>query len=141
MTAALSLPPALVVDVDVRIVSPNRLVSEHWRSRHWRRRRERKAVALALQRTIPPPGPRWRVTLTRLSAATCDDDNLAGAFKAPRDEVAAYLGVSDARRGPVTWVYEQERLREVEPAHREGDKLVPRRFKVRCRIRIETASE
>ena len=35
------------------------------------------------------------VTLTRVSPRALDSDNLAYAFKAVRDEVAAYFGVND----------------------------------------------
>jgi len=61
---------------------------------------------------------RWRfplvVTMTRISPPSAtgwmplDDDNLASALKAVRDEVAAQLGVDDGRAAPVRWVPAQE---------------------------------
>lgn len=52
--------------------------------------RDRRAVA-------PDAYPRLRVTLTRVAPRRLDDDNLAHAFKAIRDEVAAFFGVDDGR--------------------------------------------
>ena len=50
------------------------------------------------------------VTLTRIAPSNgLDDDNLAGALKAVRDEVAAWLGVDDKDRATVRYEYEQER--------------------------------
>ncbi|MCX6950626.1 MAG: hypothetical protein NTV51_00320 [Verrucomicrobia bacterium] len=53
--------------------------------------------------------PVARVVFVRTSPRQLDDDNLASAFKAVRDEVASLLGVSDAPGGPVQWRYEQRR--------------------------------
>ena len=39
-----------------------------------------------------------------------DDDNLAGAFKAIRDEVAKYFGVGDGPKGPIKWKYAQKKV-------------------------------
>lgn len=49
------------------------------------------------------------VLFIRTGPRFLDDDNLAAAFKAVRDEVAKLLGVSDAPGGPVQWRYEQRR--------------------------------
>lgn len=75
--------------------------------------RQREAMSLALYQIGRQPAEllargRLRVTFTRLASGTLDDDNLAGAFKACRDAVAAWLGVDDGPRGPVTWAYTQE---------------------------------
>ena len=65
---------------------------EHWAVRARRVKREREAVALAWRAV---GRPRFSlpvvVTLTRLGRGTLDEDNLAGAFKAMRDEVAHCL--------------------------------------------------
>jgi hypothetical protein len=45
------------------------------------------------------------VTLTRIGRK-CDSDNLAGAFKAVRDEVASLIGVDDGD-DRLTWIYAQ----------------------------------
>ena len=52
--------------------------------------------------------PPITITLCRVSARKLDDDNLAGAFKAVRDGVADWLGISDG--SPLLrWVYEQRK--------------------------------
>lgn len=58
----------------------------------------------AFARRSPP----CEVRIVRLAPAQLDDDNLARACKAVRDEVAAWLGVDD-RDPRVTWVCAQEK--------------------------------
>jgi hypothetical protein len=130
---------ALEVDIACELVSPNRLMGEHFRSRHWRRRRERRAVAVALEGTTPPPGPRWIVTITRVSSRLLDTDNLQASAKAFRDECADYLGCGDAAKGPITWLYAQrvERVRRAVAGPYIHGKPGPA-FRVWCRIRIAT---
>lgn len=53
-------------------------------------------------------GPGIEVTLTRVAPRALDSDNLASAFKAIRDEVAAKLGVND-NDPRVTWSYGQSK--------------------------------
>jgi len=54
-------------------------------------------------------GP-WLVTLTRLAPSEwLDDDKLAEAFKAVRDELAGWLGVSDGNQARVRWLYAQRK--------------------------------
>ena len=48
------------------------------------------------------------VTLTRIAPRALDGDNLQGAFKAMRDEVAKWIGVPD-NHPSVTWEYGQRR--------------------------------
>ena len=80
---------------------------ENWRVRHKRVKAERAATALIVR-------PFWTpciVRLVRLSPALCDDDNLQGAMKAVRDEIAKINGVDDGPTGPITWVYAQEKCK------------------------------
>ena len=80
---------------------------EHFRVRAKRVRAERAAVALIVK-------PFWTpciVRMVRLSPALCDDDNLQGACKAIRDEIAKINGVDDGPTGPITWVYAQEKCK------------------------------
>ena len=80
---------------------------EHFRVRAKRVRAERAAVALIVK-------PFWTpciVRMVRLSPALCDDDNLQGAMKAVRDEIAKINGVDDGPTGPITWVYAQEKCK------------------------------
>lgn len=87
-------------------MTPNARV--HWAERDRWVSRQREAVAVALAPVALLRDPR-RVVITRESPGLLDTDNLAGACKAVRDEVAAWLGVTDAPGGPVEWVVQQLR--------------------------------
>lgn len=78
---------------------------EHWRVRAKRVKAEREAVAWALSLTKPLRLP-VTVTLTREGKRKLDSDNLQGALKAPRDEVAKWLGADDADPR-IEWRYAQ----------------------------------
>jgi hypothetical protein len=52
------------------------------------------------------------VTLTRHGKRLLDDDNLAGSFKAIRDEVAAQLGRDDNPKSGISWVYKQDKSKD-----------------------------
>jgi hypothetical protein len=84
----------------------------HWRARARLVKGERMAVALAV---LASPSLRlWRltpplvVTLTRIGPRKLDSDNVQGALKAIRDEVAAQLGLDDGDER-IEWRYGQER--------------------------------
>lgn len=85
---------------------------EHWSERQRRVRQQREAVALVWRMSpIRSPFPEWHgkliVGLTRYGHAKLDDDNLQGAFKAVRDEVATLLGVDDGDPR-IIWRYRQK---------------------------------
>lgn len=81
---------------------------EHPLARCRRVKRERLATSWALTAAhVPHALTPCTVTLTRLSRGTLDSDNLQGAFKAVRDEIAAYLGTNDGPKGGIEWVYGQ----------------------------------
>ena len=80
---------------------------EHWATKARRAKAERQATAWVLGNDPRPPLP-CTVLLTRIAPRQFDDDNLCGAFKAVRDEVARWLGVDDADPR-VVWAYAQER--------------------------------
>lgn len=96
--ASYSIPIKTVTGLNAR---------EHWRKRASRVKAERAAVALIVK---PFPTP-CIVRLIRLSPAMCDDDNLQGACKAIRDEIAKVCGVDDGPSGPIQWVYAQEKCK------------------------------
>ncbi len=86
---------------------------EHWRERHRRIKAQRNAVALAMPVYLLHHERNWvsvlgklLVTLTRVSPRELDDDNLQGAFKGIRDQVAAQLGLDD-RDKRIGWHYAQ----------------------------------
>ena len=82
---------------------------EHFMARKRRVASERQAVAYVLGPQVKPALP-LIVTLTRIAPSNgLDDDNLAGALKAVRDQVAEWLGVDDRDRKTVRYEYEQER--------------------------------
>lgn len=85
----------------------------HWTKRAARAKKERRATSWALSmRASSFPRPLrapTTCTLARIAPRMLDDDNLAGAFKSIRDEVAAFFDVDDGPRGPIAWRYEQRR--------------------------------
>lgn len=100
--------------VPIRTI-PGMNVREHWRARAKRVKAEREAVAwvLTTQALQEYPQPPLKVTLTRIGPSNgLDDDNLAGALKSVRDQVAQWLGVDDRKREIVRYAYEQERGKE-----------------------------
>lgn len=80
---------------------------EHHMTRARRVKSERQATALIVK---PFPTP-CIVRLIRMSSALADDDNLPGACKAIRDEIARLCGCGDSPRDPITWVYAQEKCK------------------------------
>lgn len=97
------------------IVVPVATVSEantrsHPQVRATRARRQRETVTahLACRYPIRRPPRVHRVRLVRLGERALDTDNLAGALKAVRDAVAAWLGVDDGLRGGIVWEVDQE---------------------------------
>ncbi|MGH8171828.1 MAG: hypothetical protein ACREPX_01695 [Rhodanobacteraceae bacterium] len=96
---------------------------EHWRVRSNRVKNERYATRFELCSQDVPHLP-CIVTMTRLSPGTLDSDNLQGAAKAIRDQVADFLGVND-NDPRVSWKYAQEKCP---------------RGKFGVRVRIETTA-
>ena len=103
---------------------------EHHMTRAKRAARQRETTLIALTAHLGRlEGPRLRqregrllVCLTRLSMGRLDDDNLAGAFKHVRDEIARWLGCDDNPGSPVRWSVHQE-------PHR--------RYRLRPAVRVE----
>ena len=82
---------------------------EHHMVRARRVKAEREATGWALAGK-PRPALPCRVLLTRIApSAGVDDDNLSGALKAPRDQIAQWLGVDDKDTQTVRYLYAQER--------------------------------
>ena len=102
----------LKITLPLRVV-PATNMREHWSVRNKRDKQHRLVVAAEL-RCLGRPGSfplPCRVCFTRHSPGTLDTDNLATAFKATRDEVAAWLGTDDSPRAPVVWEYAQDHER------------------------------
>jgi hypothetical protein len=80
----------------------------HWRKRHRRVRDERDMIAWALVGK-PKPATPCTFRIIRIAPGRLDDDNLPGACKAVRDQLAAWMGVDDRHRDIVRYVYDQGR--------------------------------
>jgi hypothetical protein len=94
-----------VIEFRVNMTAPS---TPNLREHHMAKAKRVKAQRGAVQRNMPkwPLGPQIIVRLTRVSPRELDSDNLQGAFKAIRDQVAAGLLVDD--RSPlVAWDYHQ----------------------------------
>lgn len=97
----------------VEVVIPIRTVSalnarEHWTKRTRRVKAERMATFYTLKPHKPPAMP-CVVTMTRLGPSNgLDDDNLRGALKGVRDQIAEWFGIDD-RDPRVVWAYGQRR--------------------------------
>lgn len=105
--------PADAVALGMRLPSVANL-REHWAAKARRTGHHRRA-SFALTRSATSEAERSAlvaagcvVTLTRQAPRALDNDNLAAAFKAVRDGVAAALGIDD-RDPRVRWAYAQER--------------------------------
>lgn len=108
----------MTIRVEVPMVLPSASnLREHWAARQRRVKAQRAATLLALKvahrdsRAVrASPELPSVVTLTRVyggrGTRAFDDDNLRGAFKAVRDEVAAYFGVND-NDPRIEWRYAQ----------------------------------
>lgn len=87
---------------------------EHFRARARRVKSERNQTALAIRiatRGNPPPVLPLEVRLVRFGPTNgLDDDNLPGALKAVRDQIAAWPGIDD-RSPDVRWHYHQTRTK------------------------------
>lgn len=100
-------------DIPMRLPSVANL-REHWAKKAKRTASQRGVVRLVLAMRLLPHrqhlASAYVVTLTRVSARELDDDNLASAFKAVRDEVAHLLGLDD-RDKRLAWLYGQEKAK------------------------------
>ncbi len=104
----------MILSIPMKLPSAGNL-REHWRTRAKRNKAQRQTIALhmrlerlsllALQGAVVR-GEQLRVTLVRIAPRSLDDDNLAFAFKACRDEVAKQLGVNDGSDS-VLWCCQQ----------------------------------
>lgn len=97
-----------MIAVPLRTV-PGLNARELWQVRSSRVKKERRTVAWSLAGKPRPKIP-CSVRLTRVApSAGVDDDNLPGALKGVRDQIAEWLGVDDRYRMQVRYVYAQRR--------------------------------
>lgn len=86
---------------------------EHYAAKAKRIKGERDAVRDTLRPWLPDPLLPRAVLLTRHGSRLLDDDNVRGALKGVRDEVAAWLGIDDADPR-VQWCYAQQKCKRVD---------------------------
>jgi hypothetical protein len=98
-----------MIHIPIRTVSALN-AREHWRARARRVKHERQATALFLRQEGVRPLLPCSVHLTRIAPSNgLDSDNLPGAVKGVRDQIADWLGVDDKRADLVSYHYAQER--------------------------------
>lgn len=107
----------IVLEFPMRTHSTNVLRTRHWRVNSNEAAQQKRIVFAEFNQSksasmpsakLRIPSPPLIVTLTRLGIRALDSDNLAGSFKAVRDQVAKEIGVDDGS-GLVTWNYKQEK--------------------------------
>jgi hypothetical protein len=96
----------VILTIPMRLPSAANM-REHWAAKAKRVKQQRHLVATFIGGR-PKPALPVVVTLVRIAPRALDGDNLQSAFKAPRDEIARWLGVADNHPG-VTWEYWQRR--------------------------------
>jgi hypothetical protein len=94
-------------------------VRMHWRAKAKIVAEQREAVTWALlgagmHRFWRPTAEHpWTVTLVRVSPQRCDDDGVVTSLKATRDAIAAFVGVDDADKHIVKYLYDDARGKKV----------------------------
>jgi hypothetical protein len=97
-----------VILIPIR-TAPGLNAREPWQARSRRVKKERSTTKLLLSQYSRPAVP-CSVLLTRIAPSNgLDDDNLAGALKGVRDQVAEWLGVDDRKSLQVRYRYAQKR--------------------------------
>lgn len=100
----MSTPVIFSVPIRTESMSNARL---HWAVKAKKVKAQRDATAYRTPPGLKTLGPLLVVTLIRVAPRRLDDDNLRGALKAVRDQVASAMGVDD-RSSLVRWEYGQE---------------------------------
>jgi hypothetical protein len=109
--------------VNITINIPLKIVSEANQREHWapkrRRRRAQQELMLAhllANRDKLPPFP-VSVQFTRYGIQPLDNDNLTGAFKHVRDEIASFYKVDDGDPG---WKWHEPKQVRIKHKHETG---------------------
>lgn len=83
------------------------LSHRHWAWLSATTRKQKEATYYCLHdKSIPPPP--LTVTITRIGPRKLDDDNLEGACKYVRDQIARKVGIDDGS-DQYTWLYGQRK--------------------------------
>lgn len=102
------------MDAGPGIFIPMRTYSEanmrsHFYEKSNRTKTQRGNVYCAMYIKKPMKTLPATVRLTRYGVNLLDDDNIRGALKAVRDEIAHYFGVDDSPTSPLKFEYAQQR--------------------------------
>ena len=106
----------MIITIPMELPSAANL-REHWAAKAKRVKAQRTKVQWALAyrdremlelHAALARGQLLDVAFVRVAPRALDDDNLASAFKAIRDELAKQLGTHDGPKGPLRFRYSQE---------------------------------
>lgn len=84
---------------------------EHWSGKHRRKVAQQGTFAMLWRAYRPSVSLPATITFTRYSCNVLDSDNLAGAFKHVRDQLAKEIGVDDGS-DKLKFEYRQERIKK-----------------------------
>ncbi len=82
---------------------------EHWSAKYRRKTAQQSAFKILWRAYRPKVQLPAVVTFTRFSCSVLDSDNLAGAFKHVRDQLAKEIGIDDGS-DQIRFEYKQERI-------------------------------
>ena len=106
--------PGLLVRLPIRVRSEGNQREHHF-AVHERKKRQKGSTKLVFGAHLaqrPDLKPPFVVTLTRVGLRTMDDDNVAFAFKAIRDQIAECLGIDDGDVARLRFRYGQRLAKE-----------------------------
>lgn len=86
---------------------------EHWAAKLTRKRTQQSTFHVLWRVHKPKVKLPATITFTRYSTHTLDSDNLAGAFKHVRDQLAKEIGIDDGSK-EIKFEYAQERTKKRE---------------------------
>lgn len=84
---------------------------EQWYVKHRRKVGQQSTFAMLWRSYRPSVKLPATITFTRFSCSVLDSDNLAGAFKHVRDQLAKEIGVDDGS-DKIKFEYRQERIKK-----------------------------
>lgn len=113
----------MIFSIPIRLPSVANL-RDHWATKAKRNKAQRVTISLYMKtdraglrslHASVAAGEQLVVTFVRVASRRLDDDNLASALKAVRDQVAKELGVNDGSDA-VLWRYSQQKpIAELKP--------------------------
>ena len=95
--------------IPIKLPSLNIILIKNWRALTSLKRKQKSATHLAFDdKRLDIPPPPLIVIITRVGAKKLDDDNLQGACKYVRDQIASEVGLDDGS-DLYTWIYRQRK--------------------------------